>query len=76
MSIAVGSKQGSVKWFDDQKGYGFIIPDVGEKNVFVHFSAIVGQEDGRRTLREEDRVAFDIEETDRGFKATNVSIVR
>jgi CspA family cold shock protein len=76
MSVTIGTKQGSVKWFDDQKGYGFIIPDVGEKNVFVHFSAIVDQESGRKILSEDDRVAFDIIKTDRGFSATNVSVVR
>jgi len=75
MSVTIGSKQGSVKWFNDSKGYGFITPDVGEKDYFVHFSSIVDQ-DGRRTLREDDRVAFDIVKTDRGFSATNVSVVR
>jgi len=74
MSVTIGSKQGSVKWFNDSKGYGFITPDVGEKDVFVHFSSIVGQ-DGRKTLREDNRVAFDIAKTDRGFAATNVSLV-
>jgi len=75
MSVTIGSKQGSVKWFNDSKGFGFITPDVGEKDFFVHFSSIVGQ-DGRRTLREDDRVAFDIVTTDRGLSATNVSVVR
>jgi cold shock protein len=74
MSV-IGSKQGVVKWFNDSRGYGFITPGVSEKQVFVHFSSIVGQE-GRKTLREDDRVAFDIIKTDRGFAATNVSVVR
>jgi CspA family cold shock protein len=74
MSI-VGSKQGSVKWFNDSRGYGFITPDGSEKDLFVHFSSVVGQE-GQKTLREDDRVAFDVEKTDRGFNAINVSIVQ
>jgi len=74
MSV-IGSKQGSVKWFNDSRGYGFVTEDASEKDFFVHFSSIVGQE-GRKTLREDDRVAFDTVKTDRGFAATNVSVVR
>jgi CspA family cold shock protein len=73
--VRTGISKGSVKWFNDSKGYGFISEDIEGKDYFVHFSSIVGQ-DGRRTLREDDRVAFDIEKTDRGFVAANVSVVR
>ena len=61
--------KGTVKWFNDSKGYGFIKPPEGEE-VFVHFSAIVG--DGFRTLAEGDEVEFEILESDRGVKAANV----
>lgn len=61
--------KGTVKWFNDSKGYGFIKPPEGDE-VFVHFSAIVG--DGFRTLAEGDEVEFEIQESDRGVKATNV----
>lgn len=61
--------KGTVKWFNDSKGYGFIKPPEGEE-VFVHFSAIVG--DGFRTLAEGDEVEFEILESDLGMKAANV----
>lgn len=61
--------KGTVKWFNDSKGYGFIKPPEGDE-VFVHFSAIVG--DGFRTLAEGDEVEFEIQESDRGVKAANV----
>lgn len=61
--------KGTVKWFNDSKGYGFIKPPEGEE-VFVHFSAIVG--DGFRTLAEGDEVEFEILESDLGVKAANV----
>jgi CspA family cold shock protein len=48
---------GTVKWFSDSKGIGFIIPDFGGKDVFAHFSAIVGA--GPKTLRQGQRVCFD-----------------
>ena len=60
---------GTVKWFSDKKGYGFIEQEEGG-DVFVHFSAI--QAEGFKTLSEGDRVTFDIEEDARGLKATNV----
>ena len=61
--------QGSVKWFSDQKGYGFITPDNG-KDVFVHHTAIKG--DGFKTLSEGQRVEFDITEGPKGQQAANV----
>ena len=62
---------GTVKWFNGAKGYGFIAPDDGGEDVFVHFSAI--QADGYRNLEEGDRVEFNIEDGKKGLQATNVS---
>lgn len=66
---------GTVKWFDDEKGFGFISRDDGERDVFVHFSAIKGQEDRRRTLEEGDRVTFEVEQAEKGPKAVEVRVV-
>ena len=60
---------GTVKWFDSAKGYGFIERDDGD-DVFVHFSAI--QDDGYKSLEEEQEVEFEIVEADRGPQAENV----
>ncbi|ARU59915.1 cold-shock protein [Tumebacillus avium] len=62
--------QGTVKWFNAEKGYGFITVEGGD-DVFVHFSAI--QEDGFKTLEEGQRVSFEIVEGNRGPQASNVS---
>lgn len=64
------SMQGKVKWFNDQKGYGFITPDDGSPDVFVHHSVI--QSNGFRTLSENQTVQFDLLQTDKGPKAANV----
>ncbi len=61
--------QGTVKWFNETKGYGFITCEDGS-DVFVHYSSI--QDDGFRTLAEGQSVSFDIEQGDKGPKATNV----
>lgn len=61
---------GKVKWFNDTKGYGFITPDDGSKDVFVHFSDI--QMDGRKNLEENDLVEFDVIQTEKGRKAQKV----
>ncbi|MDH4130805.1 MAG: cold-shock protein [Gemmatimonadota bacterium] len=64
---------GRVKWFNDQKGFGFITPDAGERDCFVHHSAI--QMEGFRTLAEGDRVEFEIVQGDKGPAAQNVTKV-
>ncbi|NLL42424.1 MAG: cold shock domain-containing protein [Firmicutes bacterium] len=61
---------GKVKWFNAEKGYGFIERDDGQGDVFVHFSAI--QQEGFKTLQEGESVEFDITEGDRGPQASNV----
>jgi len=62
---------GKVKWFNDQKGFGFITPDNGEKDCFVHHSAI--QTAGFRSLTEGDAVEFDVVQGQKGPAAENVS---
>ncbi len=61
--------KGSVKWFNDQKGYGFITPENG-KDVFVHHSSIQGE--GYKSLAEGQQVEFNIEQGPKGEQATNV----
>ena len=61
---------GTVKWFNDDKGFGFITPDSGERDLFVHFSGIEG--DGFKTLPEDAKVEYDEEAGDKGPKAVNV----
>ena len=61
---------GTVKWFSDQKGYGFITPDEGDKDLFVHQSAITS--DGFRSLAEGAKVSYDTEQGPKGPSAANV----
>ena len=65
--------EGTVKWFNDAKGYGFITPDGGSKDVFVHHSNIVG--DGFKSLAEGARVEFEATEGQKGPQATNVRLI-
>jgi CspA family cold shock protein len=61
---------GKVKWFNEKKGFGFIIPDEGGSDLFVSYSAI--QAEGFRTLKEGDAVSFEVEQGQKGPKAANV----
>jgi CspA family cold shock protein len=64
---------GTVKWFSDDKGFGFITPDDDSKDLFVHHSAIIGE--GYRSLAEGAKVTYDSEAGDKGPKAANVQAV-
>jgi cold shock protein len=61
---------GTVKWFSDTKGFGFITPDDGSGDVFAHFSAI--QMEGFRTLKQGHRVAFEMSQGPKGYLALNI----
>ncbi len=61
---------GTVKWFNEAKGFGFISPDGGGKDLFAHFSAIQGQ--GFKTLRETQKVSFDVTTGPKGKQAANI----
>jgi CspA family cold shock protein len=62
--------EGTVKWFDNKKGYGFIEQDDSGDDVFVHYSAVTM--DGFKTLQEGDRVTFEVSQGDKGLRAVNV----
>src|SRR3954463_598274 len=64
---------GTVKWFSDEKGFGFITPDDGGKDLFVHHTGIIG--DGYRSLAEGSKVSYDAEAGDKGPKAVNVQAI-
>ncbi|MCZ0727288.1 MULTISPECIES: cold-shock protein [Mycobacteriaceae] len=63
--------QGTVKWFNGEKGFGFIAPDDGSKDVFVHYSEIGGS--GYRSLEENQRVEFEVEQGQKGPQAVRVT---
>ncbi len=62
-------QQGTVKFFNEAKGFGFISPSDGSKDVFVHSSGLIS-----RSIRENDKVSFDIQQGDRGLNAVNVKL--
>jgi cold shock protein len=64
---------GTVKWFSDDKGFGFISPDDGQKDLFVHHTGILGE--GYRSLAEGAKVSYDAEAGDKGPKAVNVQAI-
>jgi CspA family cold shock protein len=64
---------GTVKWFNDSKGFGFITPDDGGKDLFVHFSAI--QSNGFKTLEENQKVSYDVTSGPKGDQATNIQSI-
>ena len=62
--------QGTVKWFNAEKGFGFIAPDEGGPDVFAHYSAIAGR--GYRTLEDDQRVEYEVAQGERGPQAANI----
>jgi len=64
---------GKVKWFNAEKGFGFIVSDEDGKDIFVHFSAII--QEGYKSLAEGDKVEFELKSTDRGAQAIDVKKV-
>ena len=68
----MSTSTGTVKWFDESKGFGFITPEDGSKDVFVHFRAIKG--DGFKTLAEGQTVNYEVEEGAKGPQAANVTV--
>jgi CspA family cold shock protein len=65
--------QGIIKWFDNKKGFGFIAPEAGGQDIFIHFSAIEG--DGFKTLQEGDKVEFEVAQSGKGLRAEKVTKV-
>jgi len=68
--IDMAIETGTVKWFNESKGFGFIAPDTGGKDLFVHFSAIQGN--GVKTLSESQRVEFEVVQGQKGLQASNI----
>jgi CspA family cold shock protein len=67
------TQTGTVKWFSDSKGFGFITPDGGGKDLFAHFTEIKGGE-GFRSLDEAQRVHFEVKEDRKGLQAANIRV--
>ena len=74
--LVIVMPEGTVKWFNSRKGFGFITTGDSEKDIFVHFSSIQVEGDGFKTLNEGDEVTFDIEEGEKGSEAKNVVITK
>ncbi|MEC6799109.1 cold-shock protein [Photobacterium sp. S4TG1] len=68
--MSLSKTMGTVKWFNEEKGFGFITQDNGGADVFVHFRAIVSE--GFKTLAEGQKVSFDVEQGQKGLQAANV----
>lgn len=64
---------GTVKWFNPTKGFGFIVPDEGDKDIFVHITAVMAA--GMQSLNEGQKVSFETVEEERGLKATDIAAV-
>jgi CspA family cold shock protein len=64
--------KGTVKWFNEQKGFGFITNDNGGDDIFVHFSGI--ESNGFKTLKEGQKVTYDVTRGEKGMQATNVAM--
>ena len=63
-------ESGKVKWFNDSKGFGFIVPETGGDDIFVHYSEI--QSEGHKTLKDNQKVQYHLDQSQKGLKATNV----
>lgn len=72
--VGEGAMRGTIRWFDARAGYGFIIPDDGGADVFLH-RRVLQESAGVRRLEPGQRVDYDAEKTDRGWKATRVTVV-
>ncbi len=70
-AMTMGKNKGTVKWFNEQKGYGFIVPDGGGKDVFVHISDV--ENSGMKGLTEGQKVEYDVQEKKGKVSATNLS---
>lgn len=69
--LVVGENlNGQVKWFNNQKGFGFIVGEGSEEDIFVHYSSV--DEDGYKSLKEEQKVSYTLVKTERGLQASNV----
>lgn len=67
--------EGTVKWFNDSKGYGFVTPSDGGQDLFVHFSAIMSDGPGRKSLTDGQKVSFEVRQGDKGLQAANVKAI-
>ena len=69
----MSTQTGIVKWFDDGKGFGFITPESGGKDLFAHFSEIQGT--GFKSLAENQRVEFEVKQGQKGLQAANIRVI-